>query len=80
MASTVQVRQQKLLRLLRTFAADPVGVSRWFPGWVRQWHGNKQHYEVDEAWNEHLHGLLAHPGLARKTSASMRLWRISVTC
>ena len=46
---------------MHTFAADPVGVSRALPGLMRQRHGTDQDYEVDEAWEEHLHGLLGAP-------------------
>jgi Methyltransferase domain len=49
------------MRLVHTFAADPVGVSRALPGLMRQRHGTDQDYEVDEAWEEHLHGLLGAP-------------------
>ena len=56
-----QSRQQKIVRLARTFAVDPVGVGRALPGLFRQRHGTEQGYEVDEAWNEHLHGLLGAP-------------------
>lgn len=51
-------REPRILRWLRAFAVDPVGTSRAVPGEIRQRHGRKQHYEADEAWDEHLHGLL----------------------
>jgi hypothetical protein len=50
--------------MLRTFAANPVAASRALPGEFRQlyqWHfGHKKYPELhpDDAWNEHLHGLL----------------------
>jgi hypothetical protein len=52
--------------LLRTFAADPMGVGRALPGEVRQlyeWHRPARHpaLTVDEAWDEHLHALLGVP-------------------
>jgi hypothetical protein len=52
------------MRLLRTFALDPVGVSRALPGEFQQWYrwryGSKKFpaLDVDEAWDEHLHSLL----------------------
>jgi len=49
------------MRLLFTFAADPVGVSRALPGVMRQRRGSEQGYEADEAWEEHLHNLLGAP-------------------
>jgi hypothetical protein len=52
-------REPRILRLLRAFAVDPVGASRALPGEMRQRHGSKQHYEADEAWDEHLHSLLS---------------------
>lgn len=58
MASGGNSRQRKILRLLLTFAAHPVSVSRALPGLIRQRHGIDQRYAVDEAWEEHLHGLL----------------------
>jgi len=58
MASREQSRQQKILRLLLTFATDPVDVGRALPGLMRQRHGTDQQYQVDEEWDEHLHGLL----------------------
>ncbi len=47
-----------MLHLLRAFAVNPVRVSRALPGEVRQRYGRWKPYEVDEAWDEHLHGLL----------------------
>jgi len=58
MAWLSKSRRVKTLRLLRTFAVDPVGVSRALPGELRQRHGSEQYDEVDEAWDEHLHELL----------------------
>ena len=59
-------RVQKIMRLARTFAADPVVVSRALPGEIRQWYqwhtrGETPRFAVDEAWNEHLHKLLNAP-------------------
>jgi len=51
-------RSQKIARLLRTFAADPGLVIRALPGELRQRHGRDQGLAVDEAWEEHLHGML----------------------
>ena len=59
-----QTRWQKLGRLLRTLAVDPIGVGRALPGEFRQWYrwryetAKHPEYEVDEAWDEHLHDLL----------------------
>src|SRR5215475_7311077 len=61
MAVGGQTRQQKIMRLLHTFATDPIGVGRALPGLMRQRHGTDQDYEVDEAWEEHLHDLLGAP-------------------
>ncbi len=51
-----------IMRLLRTFAVDPVGVSRALPGHVRMHLDlrtqQRPHYEVNEAWDEDLHSLL----------------------
>ena len=44
--------------LLRTFAVEPIALSRALPGLIGQRRGSDQHYELDEAWEEHLHGLL----------------------
>jgi Methyltransferase domain len=51
---------ERVLRFLRTFAADPVVVARALPGEIRQRSRGKQYLEaaVDEAWEEHLHSLL----------------------
>jgi Methyltransferase domain len=59
-------RLQKIVRLARTFADDPVVVSRALPGEVRQWYqwhrrGNHPSFTVNEAWDEHLHKLLGAP-------------------
>jgi len=53
-------RTQRIGRLLRTFAADPVRVSRALPGELRQVYRPAQGGEVeaDQAWEEHLHRLL----------------------
>jgi Methyltransferase domain len=62
-----QSRLQKLARLLRTFATHPVVVIRALPGEFRQWYrwryGGKKapEYQVDETWEEQLHGLLDVP-------------------
>jgi Methyltransferase domain len=55
------------MRLITTFITDPIGVVRALPGEFRQriqWrHGDDQGLisRVDEAWDEHLHGLLGAP-------------------
>ena len=59
-------RLQKIIRLAQTFAADPVVVSRALPGEMRQWYqwhtrGETPRFDVDEAWNEHLHKVLDAP-------------------
>ena len=59
-------RLKKVMRLARTFAADPVAVSRALPGEARQWYqwhrrGESPGFVVDEAWDEHLHKLLGVP-------------------
>ena len=54
-------RHQKVLRLLRAFAADPIGAGRAIPGLIGQRRGNDQHYATDQAWQEHLHSLLGAP-------------------
>ncbi len=56
-------RLQKVARLARTFAADPVVVSRALPGEMRQWYqlhrrGEDPGFAADEAWDEHMHELL----------------------
>jgi Methyltransferase domain len=53
-------RGQKLARLLRTFAANPVTVARALPGEIRQRHGSVKTGpdQVDDRWFEHLHSLL----------------------
>jgi len=62
-----QSRVQKLMQLLRTCAADPVGVARALPGEFRQWYrwryeSEKQpEFQADKAWDEHLHELLGAP-------------------
>ena len=59
-----QSRAQKIARLLRTFAADPVVVSRALPGEFRQWyrwrHGKGRYpkLQADDDWGERLHSLL----------------------
>ena len=58
MASSGASREPRILRWPRALIADPVGTIRAVPGEIRQRHGSKQHYEADEAWDEHLHGLL----------------------
>ena len=50
-----------VVRLLRTFAVDPVGVMRALPGHVRMQLKSEPGYTVDEAWDEHLHALLGAP-------------------
>jgi hypothetical protein len=59
-------RLQKVVRLARTFAVDPVTVSRALPGEIRQWYqwhrrGEDPGFVVDEAWDERLHQLLGAP-------------------
>jgi hypothetical protein len=57
---------QKTVRLFRTFAGHPVTVGRALPGEIRQWqqlHRRRERpvFQVDEAWDEHLHQLLGAP-------------------
>jgi len=59
-------RLHKIVRLVRTFSADPVVVSRALPGEIRQWYqwhrrGENPGFAADEAWDEHLHALLGAP-------------------
>jgi hypothetical protein len=59
-------RLQKTVRLARTYAADPVVVSRALPGEMRQWyqfHRRRKFpgFVADEDWNRHLHELLGAP-------------------
>jgi len=56
-------RSQKIARLLRAFAANPIGVSRALPGEYRQTRGIQQYNdaEVEEVWNRRLHALLSAP-------------------
>jgi Methyltransferase domain len=59
-------RLQKTVRLFRTFAGHPVTVGRALPGEIRQWqqlHRRRERpvFQVDEAWDEHLHQLLGAP-------------------
>jgi hypothetical protein len=59
-------RLQKIVRLGRTFASDPIVVGRALPGEVRQWYqwhtrGKVPRFTPDEDWDEHLHKLLGAP-------------------
>jgi Methyltransferase domain len=58
-----QSRLQKLMRLLRSFTANPVVVVRSLPGEFRQRYGSEVYRkdEIDEDWYEHLHDLLGAP-------------------
>ncbi len=51
---------RKAIRLLRTFAANPITVARSLPAEVLQKHGSIKYSgtDVDEDWYEHLHELL----------------------
>src|SRR5579859_4534321 len=60
-SNSSQTRQQRIIRLLRSLATDPIGVCRALPGEIRQRHGTARNDEVDEAWLEHLHDLLGAP-------------------
>jgi len=69
------VSTQNIARLLRTFAADPLATTRALPGefrqrWDRSRLGHPPEFHVDEAWDEHLHGLL---GAAWPCQQSQRL-------
>jgi hypothetical protein len=50
-------------RLARALVADPVRVSRALPGEILQRRGHDQYgpADLDDAWEEHLHGLLGAP-------------------
>jgi hypothetical protein len=59
-------RPQKLARLARAFAMNPVVVSLALPGEMRQWYqwhrrGKRPEFVVDGDWDERLHGLLGAP-------------------
>ncbi len=51
---------QKAARLLHTFAADPVRITRSLPGEIRQKQGSIKYSAAEVAgdWYEHLHGLV----------------------
>lgn len=54
---------RRIPKLARALAADPAGVARALPGEILQRRGRVQYgpAELDEAWEEHLHGLLGAP-------------------
>src|ERR1700758_126748 len=59
-------RLQKVFRLVRTFATDPIMVSRSLPGEIRQWlqwhrRDRLPAFTANEAWDEHLHKMLGAP-------------------
>jgi hypothetical protein len=63
-------RRQQIVVALRAMAANPARVIRAVPGELQQYRrrleivrkaGPDAVYEVDEAWEEHLHGLLGAP-------------------
>jgi len=59
-------RLEKMARLARTFAVDPVRVSRALPGEAQQWYQwhrrrGRPRFVADQAWDEHLHDLLGQP-------------------
>lgn len=59
-------RQQKIMAAVRALAADPARVIQAVPGEIQQYRrraevGPDGTYDVDEAWDEHLHGLLGAP-------------------
>jgi predicted O-methyltransferase YrrM len=56
---TRESRAQRVARLLRAFAADPVTVGRALPGEFWQRHGSVKYSpaQLDERWFEHLHAL-----------------------
>jgi predicted O-methyltransferase YrrM len=58
-AETQESRAQKVARLVRAFAADPVTVSRALPGEFWQRHGSVKYSpaQLDERWFEHLHAM-----------------------
>jgi len=63
--------RRQVLALLRTSAADPVGVMRALHGQARMSlqsvvAGQRLHVEVDEAWEEDLHRLLGAPWPCRQ--------------
>lgn len=62
---------QRLVRLARALAADPVGASRALPGELRQRHGSVKYAdsEMDRAWFEHLHQLLGAPWPCQESEA-----------
>jgi Methyltransferase domain len=63
-------RQQKIMGVVRALAANPASVIRAVPGELQQYRRRAEAvqmvdpdvaYEVDEAWDEHLHSLLGAP-------------------
>src|SRR5215468_1311650 len=61
MAWIGESRWQKMLRLARTFAANPAVVARALPGEFWQRYGRDQGFDVEEEWEEQLHRLLSSP-------------------
>lgn len=47
--------------MLRSFAAEPIEVTRSLPGEFRQRYGNQQYAAAEESWEEHLHRLIGAP-------------------
>lgn len=62
MTSPLQRRQQMIMRMLRAFVVNPVGVSQAFSGHIRMVVDSeirqKPYYVADESWDEDLHRLL----------------------
>jgi methyltransferase family protein len=54
---------RRVPKLARALAADPAGVARALPGEILQRRGHVQYApaELDDAWEEQLHGLLGAP-------------------
>jgi hypothetical protein len=69
------VSRQKLARLARALATDPIGASRALPSEFRQRHGSVRYAdgELDRAWFEHLHALLGAPWPCAETESLQTL-------
>jgi hypothetical protein len=59
---------RRVRKVSRAFAADPVGVARALPGEILQRRGHAQYgpADLDDVWEEHLHGLLGAPWPCRQ--------------
>jgi hypothetical protein len=68
--------EHRVRRFARAFAADPVETLLYLPEEAGRRHEHRVAFDVDESWEEHLHGLLHVPWPCPQAERAAQLWAV----